>query len=224
MATTVTRWWWIRHAPVTANQGRIYGGADLPCETDDPDLYAGIAALLPKDAVLVTSNLMRTHQTADAIKAAGLTFPERLEYPDLAEQSFGDWQGQHYADVEKVDPRVVHDFWLCPAHCRPPGGESFVDLIARVACAIEAISDENPGRDVVAVAHGGTIRAALAIALGLDPERALSFTIDNCSLTRIDRIETGPEVPQPGKGQLSWRTVLVNRLPGERPPGGKPLR
>ena len=89
MATTVTRWWWIRHAPVTVNQGRIYGAEDLPCETDDPDLYAGIAAMLPRDAVLVTSNLMRTHQTADAIKAAGVSLPERLEYPDLAEQRFG---------------------------------------------------------------------------------------------------------------------------------------
>ncbi len=224
MATTVTHWWWIRHAPVTANEGRIYGRSDLPCVTDDPDLYAGLAAMLPKDALLVTSNLMRTHQTADAIAAAGLTLPEREVFDDLAEQNFGDWQGRHYADIEAVDPRVVHDFWLCPAHCRPPGGESFVDLIARVAPVIETVSDANPGRHIIAVAHGGTIRAALAIALGLDPERALSFTIDNCSLTRIDRIETGPEDPQPGLGRLSWRTVLVNRLPGERPPGGKPLR
>jgi alpha-ribazole phosphatase len=29
------------------------------------------------------------------------------------------------------------------------------------------------GRDVIAVAHGGTIRAALGLALGLDPEASL---------------------------------------------------
>jgi len=36
-------------------------------------------------------------------------------------------------------------------------------------------------------AHGGTIRAALA----LDLEAALAFTIENCSFTRVDRID-GP--------------------------------
>jgi broad specificity phosphatase PhoE len=219
MTATVTRWWWVRHAPVTANEGKIYGRSDLPCETGDRAVFEGLAELLPADAVLVTSDLMRTHQTADAIAAAGLSLPPRQEIPDLAEQDFGDWQDRHYADVEKTDPRVVHDFWLCPAHCRPPGGESFVDLIARAAAAIEAVSDANPGRDIIAVAHGGTIRAALSLALGLDPERALSFTIDNLSITRIDRIETGTDDPRPGSGRLSWRTVLVNRLPGSFPPG-----
>ena len=34
----------------------------------------------------------------------------------------------------------------------------------------------------------GAIRAALALALDLDPEAALAFTIENCSITRIDRI------------------------------------
>lgn len=224
MSTTVTRWWWVRHAPVTVNEGRIYGSGDLPCDTDDPDLYAGIASFLPPDALLVTSHLMRTHQTADAIKAAGLSMPERIEVTDLGEQSFGDWQGAYYADIEKTDPRIVHDYWLCPAHYRPPGGESFVDLTARVAPAIERISEEHPGKHIIAVAHGGTIRAALSIALGMDPERALSFTIDNCSVTRIDRIETGGDDPRPGSGHLGWRTVLVNRLPLNRRPGGKAIR
>ena len=224
MTSTVTHWWWVRHAPVTVNEGRIYGRGDLPCDTDDTEIFDGLAKLLPEDALLVTSDLMRTHQTADAIAAAGLTFPPRREEPDIAEQSFGDWQGQHYADVEKTDPHILHDYWLCPAHYRPPNGESFADLIARVAPVIERVSDENPGRDIVAVAHGGTIRAALAIALGLDPERALSFSVENLSVTRIDRIETGSDAATPGLARLSWRTVMVNRMPGLRRPGGRPIR
>ncbi|MEQ8440618.1 MAG: histidine phosphatase family protein [Alphaproteobacteria bacterium] len=224
MTATVTRWWWVRHALVTANEGRIYGRSDLPCETDDTEMFEGLAEILPSDAVLVTSDLMRTHQTADAIKAAGLEMAPRIEIPDLAEQSFGDWQGQHFADIQKEMPVKLHDFWMCPAHYRPPGGESFVDLIARVAPQIERISEEYPGRHIIAVTHGGTIRAALAIALGLDPERALSFTIENLSVTRIDRIETGSDDPTPGAGQLNWRTVLVNRMAGNRKPGWKPIR
>jgi alpha-ribazole phosphatase len=56
-----------------------------------------------------------------------------------------------------------------------------------------------PPGDVVLVAHSGTIRAVLAIALDLAPDGALRFVIDPLSLTRIDRLDSG------------WRVVAVNR-------------
>ena len=68
------------------------------------------------------------------------------------------------------------------------------------------LSCDCSGRDIIAVAHGGTIRAALALALDLDPEAALAFTIENCSITRIDRIDG------PGMGH-GWRVVRVNQPP-----------
>jgi alpha-ribazole phosphatase len=40
------------------------------------------------------------------------------------------------------------------------------------------------------VIHSGTVRAALAIALGIAPESALSFRVDPLSLTRIDHVES----------------------------------
>ena len=46
------------------------------------------------------------------------------------------------------------------------------------------------GRTIVAVAHGGTIKAALALALQLETEAALAFAIDNCSITRLDHFKT----------------------------------
>ncbi|HVH78299.1 MAG TPA: hypothetical protein VM782_02825, partial [Stellaceae bacterium] len=52
----------------------------------------------------------------------------------------------------------------------------------------------------------GTIRAALGLALGLEPEHCLAFTMENCSLTRIDHIEG------PGMGH-NWRVITVNRPP-----------
>jgi len=33
MSAAVTRWWWIRHAPVR-DGGRIYGQSDLPCDCE----------------------------------------------------------------------------------------------------------------------------------------------------------------------------------------------
>jgi alpha-ribazole phosphatase len=79
-------------------------------------------------------------------------------------------------------------------------------VIERVSRAIHRLVEIHPGDDIIAVVHGGTIRAALALALGLDPEASLAFTIENCSITRIDHIDG------PGMGH-GWRVVTVNRLP-----------
>ncbi len=71
---------------------------------------------------------------------------------------------------------------------------------------------EHAGRDIVAVTHGGTIRAALAIALDLDPERALAIGTENCSLTRVDHIvgEAGSHAPGT---EAVWRIAQVNLSP-----------
>jgi len=90
----VMRWWWVRHAPVTVDQGCIYGHIDLPCDVSDADCFAVLARRLPRDAVWVTSHLQRTKQTAAAIAAAGLAFDAAAEERDFAEQHFGEWQGR----------------------------------------------------------------------------------------------------------------------------------
>jgi alpha-ribazole phosphatase len=160
----------------------------------------------------VTSNLRRTHETAAAMVRAGapgpqpIPGPEVIEIADLAEQNFGDWQGLTYQELQDSRAGDFHRFWHAPAHEAPPAGESFVEVIGRVSAAIHRLIETHPGQDIIAVAHGGTIRAALALALGLDPEAALAFTIENCSITRIDHIDG------PGMGH-GWRVVTVNRPP-----------
>jgi len=206
-----TRFWWVRHAPVR-HGGRIYGQADLSCDCSQTALFAGLAGQLPGDAVWVTSNLRRTHETAAAIIRAGVAGPQPIPGPealaiaDLAEQHFGAWQGLTYDALRQSRNGDFHRFWHAPAYEAPPDGESFVAVIERVARAIHDLVAAHAGRDIIAVAHGGTIRAALALALGLDPEAALAFSIDNCSLTRIDRIDG------PGMGH-NWRVATVNRPP-----------
>ncbi|HZU91702.1 MAG TPA: histidine phosphatase family protein [Stellaceae bacterium] len=206
-----TRFWWVRHAPVP-HDGRIYGQTDLSCDCADNAVFAGLAALLPEGAVWVTSTLRRTHETATAIRRAGLAGPASIPGPeamalvDLAEQNFGAWQGLTYEELRRSRAGDFHRFWHAPAHVAAPGGESFLAVIERVARVIRRLVAEHAGRDIIAVAHGGTIRAALALALGLEPEAALAFAIENCSLTRIDHIDG------PGQGH-SWRIVTVNRPP-----------
>jgi alpha-ribazole phosphatase len=208
----ITRWWWVRHAPVTVNDGCIYGQTDPVCDCDDAAAFLGLASLLPREAVWVTSHLARTHMTAAAIVRAGLPGPDPVPGPgviveqDLAEQSFGDWHGMKYTDLAEMQADAYHRFWLAPAHEAPPGGESFIHVMERVSRAIRRLNDEHETRDIIAVTHGGTIRAALAEALDLTPEAALAFSIDNLSLTRIERFDG----PAAGHG---WRVVSVNQPP-----------
>jgi alpha-ribazole phosphatase len=208
----VTRWWWVRHAPVTANNACCYGQTDLPCDVGNEAALAALAARLPKEAVWVASPLRRTHMTAAALVAAGADGPDPIPgpalhvEPGLIEQNFGAWQGVKYSELHARRGDEWLRFWLAPAHETPPGGESFATLTTRVHRAIETVGERFQGRDIVVMSHGGTIRAALSMALNLTPDSALAFAIDNLSLTRIEHF------PEPG-GARFWRVVAVNQPP-----------
>lgn len=201
---TVTRWWWIRHAPVTAYSGRIYGQTDVPAEITDNPIYGALAGALPEGAVWVTSHLQRTKQTAEAIRAAGLDFDRPIVAHALAEQNFGEWQGQNRAKIY-AQYAPDHKMWLAPAAFAPPGGESFAEMMERVAGAITDLTRVYAGQDIVAVAHGGSIRCAIGHALDLDPDGSIRFMIDNCSVTRLEYIEGGDAEP-------IWQVSSVNEL------------
>lgn len=207
VGATVTRWWHIRHAPVPNPGGRIYGQRDMPADTGDRTAFATLAAWLPSEAVWVVTPLQRTRQTAVAIlEAAGRPAEPAAELviePDLIEQNFGDWQGLPPSEVYGL-LGAVHPFWMSPAETRPPNGESFIELMHRVGRVVERLSAAHSGRDIVAVTHGGTIRAALALALGLSGEVALRFSVDTLSLTRLDHITFA-------EGPSAWRIGGINR-------------
>ncbi len=200
----MTRWWLVRHAPLINPDGLVYGQHDIACDVSDDRVFASVARLLPADAVWLQSPLSRTRETAAALRRAGASGDPVVDEPRLMEQSFGDWQGQNRAAIRARHPEVYRRFWLAPAEERPPGGESFVDVVARVTGAVEEWCARLPDRDVVAVMHGGSIRAALAHALGLAPASALSFHVDTVSMTRIDFYADG----QAGIGFINatpWR-------------------
>jgi alpha-ribazole phosphatase len=185
----VTRWWWIRHAPIRDAAGRVTGQLDLDADCSDLDRLANLAAVLPPNAAWLVSPLRRARQTLEALQLAadakgGGFAVER----DISEQDFGDWQGRTYAELEATEADAYKKFWIAPGTTRPPGGESFADVMMRVARAVERRSALHPDTDIVVVGHGGSIRAAVAQALGLAPGRALALQVDPLSLTRLDRI------------------------------------
>lgn len=214
--TTVTRWWFVRHAPVTGMEGRLYGSAEVPCDTSDERAFAALAAKLPADALWIVSHLSRTLKTAEAIRAAGLETPEPVVEPDIREQDFGEWQQLTWDEMERNDPEAYADFWDAPARKAPPGGESFAAVVARTARVLERYTAEHAGRDIVAVCHGGSIRGALAHAMGLSPEGGMAVVVDTLSLTRLDHIDGGL---LRGRG-ATWRLLGVNHPPLGMLPGG----
>src|SRR5262249_56463692 len=130
-----------------------------------------------------------------------------------------DWQGMERKAFYAARGVGVKTLWFALADERAPGGESFSDLVARVAPAIRRLTREHRGRDIVAVTHGGTIRAAVALALRLLPQAALSLTVENCSLARLDHLA-------PAGAPELWRVVCINHRPWSPPPNrglGHPL-
>ena len=164
--STETRWWWVRHAPVAGVDGVIYGTNDVDCDVSDKVRFKALAKALPEGAVWVTSHLSRAIKTAQAVADAGLDFPQPAIEEDLGEQNFGDWQGLSWDEMRKKDMDAYEFFWADPTRTRPPGGESFADQIKRTGDVMGRLTIKHQGRDIVAIAHGGTIRAALSIASG----------------------------------------------------------
>ncbi|MGE5505751.1 MAG: histidine phosphatase family protein [Actinomycetota bacterium] len=199
--TNTTRFWLLRHAPVPCPYGRIHGTLDVACDVSDEEDFRQIARRIPIGPALVESGLIRCRQTAGALEAAGLLLgPPQVE-PDLAEQDFGRWQGRSWQELEKAKDPDLATFWLDPAGAAPPGGESFAAVIARVGPVLERLAAEHAGRDVLCIVHAGTIRAALAHALGLEPAQALRFAVQPLSLTRLDTTGDG------------WRVECANAMP-----------
>ncbi|MFH5926023.1 histidine phosphatase family protein [Roseomonas xinghualingensis] len=187
-----TRIFLIRHALVEAAARRtVYGANDVAlCEETlarERPAHAWLARRLPAEARWYCTPLARTRATAMAIFAAGYPEQELTDLPHFVEQHLGEWQGLTHEEFTAVLSEPPHPFWDHAADEKPPGGESLSDVVARVGPTLEAVADENEGGDAVIVAHGGSIRAALAHACNFTPYQALQFSVKNLSVTRLER-------------------------------------
>ena len=202
-----TNFWLIRHALVAENErAMLYGVMDVPLCPDtlvaQVPQYEALAARLPRPATWACTPLTRTSRTAQAIFAAGYPAQALTTIDGLIEQNLGDFQGLPHADLPGRLAAPAHPFWPLAADERPPGGESMQDVVRRVGKTMDQLVQTHAGQDLVIVAHGGSIRAAVAHAMQVDAERALHLSIHNISLTRLERAPQG------------WRVVCVNEWPG----------
>jgi alpha-ribazole phosphatase len=174
----VTRWWWVRHAPVPLGLGRMMGRTDLPADLGDREAIAALAGALPTGAQLLVSPRERCRLTADGLVAAGFRPGRRRIEPALAEQDFGEWDGGTYDELAAQAGEAYWRLFDDPVAGRPPGGERFLDVLDRIRGLLAA----PPGDEIVCVAHAGPVRAALALARGLAPADALAQEVPPLSL------------------------------------------
>ena len=199
--------WLIRHALVEENARAVnYGTMDVDlCPHTliaQGTVYAALAARLPRGADWAVTPLSRTRRTAEAIFAAGYPAAPLEVVPGMIEQNMGDWQGVPHAEVPALLTQPAHAFWPLAGDEVPPGGESMAQVIARVGPTLESLAVAHAGRNLVLVSHGGAIRAAVAHALGIGATNALHLSVQNLSLTCLERHRQG------------WKVVCVNEMAG----------
>ena len=183
----------------------MYGSLDVDCDTSDTNLFRGVAAKLPLDAVWITSTLKRTQQTAQALVKNGASADELIKDASIMEQDFGDLNGCTHEELFAQRDDGFLGFWPLPPEQQAPNGESFPMLRERVERFTERMTAEYAGRDVICVAHRGTILAALQIALDMPLRNSVSFDIGNVSMTQIiHHADVPADGPQWRVGEVGW--------------------
>ena len=171
----------VRHGETDWNRdNRFQGHADPPLNGVGREQAHALAELLADEpfTAVYTSPLRRAAETAEIVAAShGLT---PLEVDALREVDVGSWQGLTRDDIERQFP---DQFARWRDH--GPGwedGESYEEMGSRVVAGLLDIAKRHDGQRVLAVTHGGPIRAALAFADGVShaDARATGPRVGNC--------------------------------------------
>jgi probable phosphoglycerate mutase len=185
---TAARFLLIRHGETDDNVRRVFqgqGGAALNTRgREQAALLAARLARLPVDA-LYASDLDRARETAAFVsEATGLA--ATLD-PALREVHIGAWQG---LGMEALAERFPEE-WAAfrrGEDIRRGGGETYADVAARIAGALDRIAAAHPGRTIAVVSHGTAIKTFVARVLGVPTERLRTFRVPaNTAVSLVER-------------------------------------
>lgn len=191
----------MRHGATEGNLQRRYVG----CRTDEPlsaegRMQCARAGVREQVERVYVSPMLRARQTAE------ICFPQAQVQvvPGLQEIDFGVFEGRNALEMEHDE---AYRAWVdsgCEASC--PGGESHAEYVARSNAALTCVLLEAAQRkeeQLVVVAHGGTIMAALStfvqIPDRLDTDQAdvntyFSWHVGNCEGYVVDVCLDGANV------------------------------
>jgi len=173
----------VRHGEAEGSAGRAVGHLDLPLSAAGARDVETLAATWrgPAPGRIFTSDLRRAVESARILGAR--LGAEPVVDARLREVSFGDWDGRAWDDVYESDHERFEAWSERWWDLAPPGGESFADLSRRVLAWFR----ELPGEEtILAVAHGGSIRALLAELLAIPPERAFNLELAPARVSALE--------------------------------------
>jgi broad specificity phosphatase PhoE len=202
----------VRHGVTVWNlEGRFQGHLDPPLAAEgeaEGRLLAERLAGDPRErpARIVSSPLTRAARTAEIIATALADGdsgpPELLLDQRLVEIGQGEWEGQTHAELAQTDAERYAAWRRARGLREPPGGEPLADAMARVRKAIGELTADGQW-PVCLVSHGGTLRLVAGLLLGTDLGRAMTFDLDNASVSILSR-EAG------AGGHDAWRVERWN--------------
>lgn len=167
----------VPHAETAWNaQGRYQGHTDVPLNERGRHQAERLARRFAEEhfEVVYASDLRRARDTAVALVGSRGSSP-RVE-PRLRELYFGDWEGLTYAEVQHLN------------HESPPGGETLAELAARLRSFLDDLGSKHQEGEqtILLVAHRGSLRVLLCLALGLPPAAHWQFRLDPASLSELE--------------------------------------
>ena len=166
----------MRHGRTAGNIQRRYVG-----RTDEPLCQEGIALARGSGVSAATAHIY-VSPLKRALETASIKFPnaKRTVVADLREMDFGDFEGRSAAEMERDQAYIK---WLesnCTLPC--PNGERLDDFSDRICRAFDGIvreSIENGDRQLVVVAHGGSLMSILT-RFGKPERLYYEWYVDNC--------------------------------------------
>lgn len=140
--------------------------------------------------VILSSPYVRAVQTAQLFRQAGGASPDEPICIDerLREKEFGILDGLTSHGVEKFEPQQAgFRKSLGKFYHRPPGGESWCDVIFRLRALMDTVSLHYPGQRVMIFAHQVVVLCLRYVLENLDEKQILGIDregdVANCSVT-----------------------------------------
>ncbi len=165
---------------------------------------------------VLCSPYVRAQDTAALIRAAAGFEPGNLPIvcdERLREKEFGILDRLTVHGIRQVHPALAEQRQhVGKFYFRPPGGESWCDVILRLRSVIEMLTREHRRQRVLIVAHQVTVNCFRYLLEGLSESQILDIDrqadVPNCGVTSY---EYSPD-PAPGGNQGRLVPVLVNHV------------
>jgi alpha-ribazole phosphatase len=182
----------VRHGQVEGFQQKRYNGqGDVPLTVLGRSQYQALRERLadkPLRAVY-SSELARCLSGARLLaEPHGLT---PVASAGLRELHMGQWQGLTWETLQERYPRQWQDRLRDIVNYRVPGGESLLDLAARIRPFVQRVLAERAGQELLLVAHGAVNRVILLDAIGAPLNRLFHLEQDYGCLNIIDYYADG---------------------------------